>query len=171
MAKSGLKVRGMYRINLVDPDGNIVGDSGWKKNTIVNLGFAHYLCANLVHSAVNTSANSAVTTLAKQVGYVLLGSGSAAPAVDATSLTGELTNGTAPRQEITAALSSNSKAVQFTATFATGAAHSGTAAVTIQQIALVNSSGAGTIFSGAMFTGSSLAANQVVNVTYVISMS
>jgi hypothetical protein len=36
-------IDGFYRINIVDPDGRVAGDSGWNHNVISNLGLANYI--------------------------------------------------------------------------------------------------------------------------------
>ena len=40
--KDNINVKGFFRIHLKE-DGKLVGDSGWRENTVVNLGFSQYL--------------------------------------------------------------------------------------------------------------------------------
>ena len=149
----GLKVRGMFRVQLVDPDGTIAGDSGFITNLVTNDGFNQYLVSTL--GAIAGS---------KQVGYVALGTG-AAPAAAETALAGEVS----VRAAVTPATSATSKTVRFTATFESSNSFV-TATKNIANIGLFDAtvSGAGTIFAGNTFASSSCAVNQNVNVTYDI---
>lgn len=153
MSNEGIKVRGMYRVHITE-DGEIVGDSGWQENQVVNLGFNWYLAG-----ALGSIANSSY------VSYAALGSGSQPGAAD-TGLEGEVE----ARAAVTAATSNTSKAVRFTATFASSDSFV-TDTQNISNIALFRSSTAGTLFAGNTFASSSCATNQAVNVTYDISFS
>ena len=153
MEQEGLKVKGMYRVQITEDD-KFVGDSGWLENQVVNLGFRWYLAGSL-----GAIANSS------QVSYVALGTGGA-PAAGDTSLTGEVEVRTA----VTAATSSDSKAVRFTATFSSAGSFV-TDTQAISNIGLHRSATVGTLFSGAAYASSNVATNQNVNVTYDISFS
>src|SRR3990172_2341703 len=98
---TALKIRGMYRVQL-EKDGKIVGDSGWNENLVSNEGFRSYLCRTL--GAIAGSF---------QVSHIAIGSGGLINATD-TVLGGEVVK----RAAVTAATSSTSKTVRFTATFA-----------------------------------------------------
>ena len=153
MSEEGLKIRGMYRVQ-IEEDGSIVGDSGWKENQVVNLGFNWYLAGSL-GAIVNSS----------QVSYMALGTG-AAPAAADTALAGEVSQ----RTGVTAATSADSKAVRFTATFASvGSFVLGNS--DISNIGLHRSAAAGTLFAGAAYASSTVATNQNVNCTYDVSFS
>jgi hypothetical protein len=151
--EEGIKIKGMYRVQLTEND-TIVGDSGWKENLITNAGFLNYLVSSLGALAGSIQ----VTNLA-------LGTGGSPIATD-TALTGEVVK----RAAVTAASSSNSKAVQFTATFSSAASFV-TNTQNISNIGLFNSSATGTLFSGNTYASSSCATNQNVNVTYVINFA
>lgn len=150
-----MKIRGFFRLQL-EENGVIVGDSGWRKNQVVDLGFNQYLVSTL--GAIAGS---------KQVTHMALGTGGA-PAASDTTLAGEQS----VRAAVTAATSSTSKAVQFTATFSSANSFV-TATKNISNIALAHTStaGAATIFAGNTFASSAVATNQNVNATYVISFS
>jgi len=151
--QDSMKVRGSYRLQLTE-DGKVMGDTGWIDNQIVNLGFNTYLVSTL--GAIAGS---------KQVSQMALGSGGAPAAAD-TSLAGEVEK----RSATTAATSSTSKTVRFTATF-----NSSDSFVTntqnLSNVALVNTSSGGTIFAGNTFASSSCATNQNVNATYDITFA
>lgn len=149
-----LKVRGFYRVQIEEEGGALVGDSGWQENIVVNLGFNQYLVSTL--GAIAGS---------KQISHMALGTGGIPSAAD-TSLAGEVTK----RAAVTAATSSSSKTVRFTATFASSDSFV-TATRNISNIALVNTSSGGTIFSGNTYTSSSVATNQNVNATYDVIFS
>jgi hypothetical protein len=148
-----IKVRGFYRLHITE-DGDIVGDSGWNENQVVNLGFLDYLTKTL--GAIAGS---------KQITHLALGSGTV-PGAAATSLAGEVEK----RQAVTAATSSGSKTVRFTGTFASGNSFV-TNTQNLSNIGLFNTSSGGTLFSGNTYASSSCATNQNVNVTYDIIFS
>ena len=164
-AQEALKIRGFYRIQLENPDGTIAGDSGWKENAVVNLGFNNYLVKNL--GAIAGSA---------QVSHMALGTGGAPGATD-TALAGEVStngSGSVVRSAVTAATSSTSKTLRFTATFASANSFL-TAAANISNVGLFNVSGpttaSGSLFAGNTYTSSACATNQNVNATYDITFA
>lgn len=157
IASEGVKARGFYRLQISEA-GKVVGDSGWKENQVVNLGFQDYLSATL--GAVAGS---------KQITYAILGTGTA-PGATATALDGEITDAAGCRCAVTPTTIA-SKTVQFAFTLASNVI---TAAKTIQNVGLINHSStatAGTIFAGNTYTTSALATNQSVNGSYQIRFS
>ncbi len=154
VSAEGIKVRGFFRVQITEGD-KIVGDTGEKllPNTVVNLGFQDYLCKLLAGSAGS-----------KTISHVALGTGTAPGATD-TSLNGEIMLST-QRKTVSPSITS-SKTLQFTAAFASSDSFV-TAAVTLQNIGLFNTSSAGTLFSGNTYTTSQLNTNQNVNCTYQI---
>ena len=94
------------------------------------------------------------------------------PAATATLLPGEIDHAAGSRQAVTAASSSSSKTVRFTATFAS-ADSKNTATANISNIGLFQTSttNVATLFAGNTYTSSSWATNQSVNVTYDITFS
>lgn len=155
----GTKLRGSFRLNIVDPDGTIVGDSGWHTNQIVNLGFNQYLALSLMGDGA-----------AKTVSHVVLGTGGEPGAAD-TSLAGELDQ-TSSRAAVTTATSNTSKRARFTATFVSASSFV-SATMTLNNIGLYDQSNAttGTIFAGNTYATSTCAVNQAVNVTYDIDFT
>ncbi len=151
--QEGIGVRGMYRIHIKE-DGELVGDSGWHENVVVNLGFNQYLVMSL-----GSIAGS------KYITHAALGSGGA-PAAGDTVLAGE----TDKRTSITAATSSASKTLRLTATFGSSDSFV-TASRNISNIGLFNTSSGGTIFAGNTYASSSCATNQDVESTYDIIFS
>lgn len=149
--KDSVKVQGMFRVNITE-NGKVVGDSGWRKNQITNLGFNQYL----VGSLGNISG--------KSVTHAALGTGGA-PAASDTTLAGEQS----VRAALTVATSSSSKTLRNTATFSSAASFV-TASKNISNIGLFNTSTAatGTLFAGNTYASSTVATNQDVNVTYDI---
>lgn len=154
--KDGIKVRGFFRVNIVNPDGKIAGDSGWRENQVVDLGFQDYLCKTL--GGMSGS---------KTVSHVALGTGGA-PATSDTSLAGEIMSST---QRLTVSPSTiASKTLQMTAAFLSANSFL-TATANLSNVGLFNTSTAGTLFAGNTYTSSACATNQSVNVTYQIRFS
>lgn len=149
--KDTMKIKGFARVQLIDNDGRVIGDSGWNRNTVVNLGFQDYVCATI--GAVAGS---------KQATYMAIGTGTA-PAADATSLNGETGVRVTTSNSVVA-----SKTLQATCQFA-GSDMEGTC--TIQNIALANVSAEGTILCGTTYATSQWASNQNVNATYQLRFS
>ena len=155
MSRDSVKVKGSFRLNIVDPDGSIVGDSGWVDNQITNEGFR-----DIVRLIGAISGSSAVTHAAIGTGTV--------PGAAATTLDGEQS----VRAALTAATSSTSKAVLFTATFASAVSFV-TATKNIANIGLfpIVTAATGTLIAGNTFNSSSCATNQDVNVSYSLFFS
>ena len=154
MSKQNVGVRGFFRVQIEDPTGEIVGDSGWNENQVVNLGFNQYLVSTL--GAIAGS---------KTISHMALGSGGA-PSASATTLAGEVEK----RTSVTAATSSGSKTLRLTGTFASADSFV-TNTQNISNVGLFNTSSGGTIFAGNTYASSSCATNQAVNVTYDIIFS
>lgn len=155
VSKDGVKARGFYRLQIREADGKVAGDSGWRENQVVNLGFQDYLCQTLGGMAGS-----------KTISHAMLGTGTA-PGAAATALDGEITDVAGTRCAVTPTTIA-SKTVQFAFTLASGVY---TAAKTIQNVGLINHSStatAGTIFAGNTYTTSALATNQSVNGSYQI---
>ncbi len=153
--QDGIRVHGMFRLQITEKD-RVVGDTGWRNNQITNEGFRNYL-ARLLGGISGSS----------QITHMALGSGGA-PAASATTLAGEVE----VRAAVTAATSTNSKAVQFTATFASGNSFvTNTQNISNVALAATSTQGAATIFAGNTFASSSCATNQNVNATYTINFA
>lgn len=150
-----MKIRGFYRVQ-IEEGGEIVGDSGWHENQVVNLGFNQYLVSTL--GAIAGS---------KQISHMALGTGGA-PAAGDTTLAGEVQ----VRAAVTAATSSSSKTLRLTATFASAVSFV-TDTRNISNIALAHTStkDAATIFAGNTYASSACATNQNVNATYDVIFS
>ena len=152
MRREKLTLKGFARVQLVDPSsGRVIGDSGWKQNQVVNLGFQDYICA-----AIGAVAGS------KQVSYMAIGTGTA-PAADATVLAGETGSRVTTSNTVV-----SSKTLQATCQFA-GSDMTGTC--TIQNVALCDLSAAGTVLCGTTYATSQWASNQNVNATYQLRFS
>jgi hypothetical protein len=156
-AHSNIRLRGFFRLQITE-EGKIVGDSGWKENQVTNLGIQDYLVNPLMGAS------------GKNVSHMALGTG-AAPASDATSLSGEITHATNSRKTVSTSVVS-SRTAQFTAAF-NSADSFVTTTINISNIGLFHTSttAAGTIFAGNTYASSSLATNQNVNATYQIRFS
>lgn len=151
--KNGVKVRGFFRVHIIDPDGTIAGDSGWRKNQVTNLGFDQFLCQTLGGMAGS-----------KTVSHVALGTGGAPAATD-TSLAGEIMSSTQRKTVSPSTIAS--KTVQFTAAFNSADSFL-TATANLSNIGLFNTSTTGTLFAGNTYTSSACATNQSVNASYQI---
>jgi hypothetical protein len=153
---SSVKVSGHFRLNVINPDGSVAGDSGWVKNQIVNNGYQQFLMYLLAGSAGSIRPSHAA-----------LGTGTIAGSAD-TGIVGELTEA-ADRMALTTG-TAGSKTVNYTFTLNSGVI---AAASTIQNIGLFSGStrNGGTMMAGNTFATSSLATNQAVNGTYAISFA
>lgn len=149
-----IQVKGFFRLAIVE-NGEVVGDSGWRENQVVDLGFSHYMV-----DLLGQGANS------KQISRMMLGTGTA-PGAAATTLPGELNTATYTRTTVSFA-NTGSKTARFTATFASANSHI-TAAVTLQNIGIINNTtSAGTLMAGNTYATSQWNTNQDINATYEI---
>ncbi len=155
-------VKGFFRLQIVEDDPltgkpQIVSKTGWRRNTVVNLGFDQFLCQTLAGMAGS-----------KTISFAALGTGTAPGATD-TSLNGELTDAAGCRCAVTPTTIA-SKTVQFAFTLASNVI---TANRTIQNVGLFNTSttNVGTIFAGNTYATSQLQTNQAVNGSYQIRFS
>lgn len=155
-AKDTSKVRGFFKLDIVNPDGTIAKKGAWRENQIVNTGYQDFLMYLLAGSAGSLRPSHAA-----------LGTGTV-PASNATTLAGELTE-TSARMALTTG-TAGSKTVQYTFTLASGVI---AAASTIQNVGLFSGStqAGGTMFAGNTYATSSLATNQAVNGTYAIAFA
>lgn len=153
-----IKVKGFFRLHIVEKQNGknvVVGDSGWRKNTVVNNGFSHYLT-----DLLGQGANS------KQISRMMLGTGTGPGAADNT-LNGELNTATYTRTTVTFT-NTSSKTARFTATFASSSSHI-TAAVTLQNIGIINNTtSGGTMMAASTYATSQWNTNQDINCTYEI---
>lgn len=155
MNDDSVKVKGSFRL-AISENGEIVGDSGWHENTIVNQGFLKYLVQNIGGLAGSYA----------KVSHISLGSGTA-PGATATTLPNECVEA---RAAVDAATTTGSKTVVFTATFASSDSYL-SATKNISNVGLFGSSASGTIFCGNTYASSSVATNQDVYATYTIVFS
>lgn len=156
--KEGIRARGFFRLQICEQDGKVSGDTGWKENQVVNLGFQDYLSKTLGGMAGS-----------KTISHAMLGTGTVPGSAD-TALDGEITDVDGVRASVTPDTIA-SKTVQFAFTLASSVY---TAAKTIQNVGLINHSSTatpGTIFAGNVYTTSALATNQSVNGSYQIRFS
>ena len=142
--------QGFFRLKLGQSDDGktkVVGDTGWRKNEVTNLGFQNYVVA-----LMGAQAGSV------QIGAMVVGTG-AAPATGDTALAGETIRQSCGNSIVA------SKTLQATLAIASGDHPGGTP--TIQNIALINSTATGgTIFSGGTYSTSQWQTNQGLSATY-----
>lgn len=157
-----LKAHGFFRLKIGKPDasGRVVsvdGDTGFHQNTVVNLGFQHYL-VELLGGIAGSS----------QITYAALGTGTAPGAAD-TSLNGELTDAAGCRCAVTPSVVA-SKTLQCAFTLNSNII---TAAHTLQNVGLfaTSTTSAGSMFAATTYATSQLQTNQAVNGTYQVRFS
>lgn len=160
--QDGIKITGMFRLQITEdtPEGpKIVGDSGWNKNVVTNLGF------NNVVNQMGTGLTGS------KIMAVALGTGGLVNVTDTIQSGEVLATGanSVIRPALTAATSSTSKTLRNTATFSSANSFA-SAASNISNIGLWSTTGpvstSGTLLAGQTYTSSALATNNNVNVTY-----
>lgn len=149
-----LKVKGCYHLQIVDEDGSIVGDSGPVYNIVTTGGFQN-ICRLIGTGLTGT-----------QWSHINVGT-NGTPASNATSLPSEVsgTNGTNQRASVTAATTTGSKTLRFTATMDSSNSFV-TQSETINNVGVFFHSDAASLGAGASYTASSVGTNQNVNITY-----
>lgn len=149
--QSGIGLHGFYRVAIVDPEGEIVGDSGYNHNLITSCGVTGYLTYNFASSAGSG-----------RIHYAALGSGSLV-ASNATILPASFDTSlamTCSKTFITRAASSDGDTARYLATWV-----SGTSTALISNVGLYSTQ-TGSIFCGGTYASSSVASNQAINLTY-----
>jgi hypothetical protein len=159
--KDKVGAKGFFRVQLTE-NGEVKGDSGWKENQVTNLGINQYI----VNWVLGDTASG------KSVSHMALGTSTDAPASNATSLTGEVTNTDGDGRQAVSTSVVASRTAQFTAAFNSadswiGSTHN------IANVGLFNTSAetVGTMLAGNTFTSSAVATNQNVQVTYQLRFS
>ena len=148
-----MTVKGAYRLQ-IEEDGEIVGDSDWQENLDTTGGFLN------ITKLIGTSLTGS------EFSHANVGTGGA-PATNATALPGEVTgtSGAVQRAAVTAATSSTSQTLRFTATLASAASFV-TQTENISNVGLFAHSTTVSLMAGNTFASSSVATNQAVNLTY-----
>lgn len=160
-AAEPVSVKGFFRLKIIDDSTGrprVVGDSGWKSNTITNLGFNDYLCQLLGNMGSSLQAK-----------FAAIGTGTA-PAAAGTALLGEITDVAGCRCALTPSTIAGSKGVLFAFTLASGVA---TTTYSIQNVGLfaISNVTSGQIFAGNTFATSQLQSNQALNGSYTVNFS
>lgn len=154
MAKSDIRLRGFTRLQIgekqADGSTKIVGDSGWRKNTLTTDnggGLTAYIAAT-----VGAVAGSKTTT------HLALATQTAAMNATQTAMVGE----TRARKALTASTVATGT-LRMTASWSSS---DNVAAITIGGIGVHNHLTTGTLASGATYTTSQWASNQDLSATY-----
>lgn len=162
---AGFALDGFYRVNIVDPDGKIKGDSGWNHNVITNLGLANYIA----YAFVSTGGSTRITPA-----YMHLGSLQSSHASNAVNVTGayglSLAAAISTTQHTTRAAQSDGHTARFLTTFVSNSIIS-TTAQTIAAIGLFHTTNATSMMCGGSFASSTLGNSQAINCTYDIVFS
>ena len=149
-----LTAKGFFHLQIEDPDGTIVGDSGVVPNLVTLHGFQHI--GLLVGTALSGT----------QYSHMNVGEGGV-PATNATSLPNEVvgTSAVVQRQVPTASTEAGSKTLRFLATMDQANSFV-TAEESISNVGIFNHSDGSSLCAGAVYTQSSCNTNQNVNITY-----
>lgn len=157
--KAILGMEGFYRVQIVDPNGTVAGDSGWQHNLITNQ-MTQYITYLLASSAGSSF-----------ISYVALGSSATAALVtSASSLPGEfnksLMASISAKAISTRANSTSGDTLQFVAQFVSNSMVTGAVTGSITYVGLYATSAANSVLCHGTFTSSTLISNQAINVSY-----
>lgn len=159
-----LTISGFYRVNIVDPDGTVKGDSGYKKNVVSNLGVANYIA----YAFASTSGSTAITPK-----FMHLGSLQSSHASSLVNVTGafdlSLAQSISSTQHTTRPDQSNGHTVRFLATFVSNSI--ATTTRTIAAIGLFHTTNATSAMCAGSFASSTIGSAQAINCTYDIVFS
>jgi hypothetical protein len=152
MLQEGVKIKGAIRVRLgedIDGKHEIVGDSGWVDNMVVNLGVRDYILEWLQDGAGGKEADT-----------IIVGTGGA-PASNATAIAGSTVQSAGGTSDV------GSRTHQVTNDWQSGEHPGGTPA--ISNAALANQgTGSYTIFCGGSFDTSTWNSNQALSITYQV---
>ena len=166
-------ISGFYRVNIVDPDGTVKGDSGYCKNVVTNLGLANYIAYSFASSGGSTGVGPPK--------YMLLGSLQSSHSSNQVNVTGAYvmntttagcmaliaTSAHATRGDQTTASSGHK--ISFLATFVSSNCFSNT--MTLAAIGLHYTTNATSMMCGGSFSSSTIGSAQNVNATYDLIFS
>jgi hypothetical protein len=152
-------MEGFYRVQIVDPDGKVAGDSGWEHNLITNQ-LTQYISYLLLSSAGSSF-----------ISYIALGSSATAALVtSASSLPGEyaksLMTSISAKTYTTRTSSTTGDTIQFQAQFASNSLATGAQSNSLTYVGLYATSAANSLMCLGTFTSSTFASNQAINVSY-----
>ena len=155
---------GRFRVAIINPDGTVAGDSGWKKNVLTNVGVNDAILGRFMGLTAST----------QKIGYFALGKGQASITVSTTSMDSQCAGGT--MVAVTTATSgrtasSDGATARYTATFTSNAF---AASTTVGQAGLhFTTSGASStaLLCAATFASSTVATNQAINCSYDVVFS
>jgi len=163
-------IKGMFRVKIESSTGEVVGDSGWRKNVVMKDGlewiiynsFQENVQLAMHHVELGSGTDTLVYTdvaLGGAIGYDLTDCTPGGPTSDVPA--GQMTWGVD-------AASDQWSSIQFLATFSAGWNSDGQC--TIREVGVYDSDGdaSGTLFAGNNFPESEVAVDQAVNVTYVV---
>ena len=157
--RSILGMEGFYRVQIVDPDGTIAGDSGWEHNLITNqmTQYITFLLGSLTNSSF--------------ISYCALGSSATAALVtSASSLPGEfaksLMTSISAKTWTTRTSSTTGDTLQFQCQFASNSLVTGGGTGSLTYVGLYATSAANSMLCHGTFTSSTFASNQAINVSY-----
>jgi len=157
-------MNGFYRVAITDPDGTIRGDSGYKKNTVSNLGVANYIAYAFASSGGSTSIMPK---------YMHLGSLQSSHASSLVNVTGafnlSLAQSIASTGHTTRAAQTDGHTVRFLATFVSNSI--ATTTITIAAIGLFHTTNATSAMCAGSFASSTMGSAQAINCTYDIVFS
>ena len=158
-AKNEIKVKGFYRLQIVDETGKIVGDTGRRQNTITAAGW-QYCIGGLPLKC----------TGAYDAEYGALGSGTDAITSDQSVLDVLITT-TAAYVALSTAQSADSAGATARVTFQYASTNMSATSARIAEIGLHSANTSGGLVCAATFDASTVSSNQSVNCTYDITFS
>ena len=144
---------GFFRLQITECEGGkkkVVGDSGWNKNMLTNLGVQHFI----VEQMASVSGSSVISYAAFGSAGTVASTMTAIPAEIATA---------AGRFAVVGSVQA-SRTLRYTGSLASNVLP----ATTIGNVGVyaVSSTNSGSMFAGNTFASSALATNQAVNLTY-----
>jgi len=151
--KNAIKVKGFFRAQIVDKKGKIIGNTGWKQNTITVDGWNKVMAANPFKISGSY-----------QVAFGILGTSTAAIVSSAQGVVGTLKNDSdayisLATQALTTAASGGSARVTFQYDGSLGSGQ-------VAQVMLHSAQTTGGALCAATFAPSALGAAQSCNITY-----
>jgi hypothetical protein len=147
-----IKMRGCLEIVLSDPHGNVV-DKQTINNTIVTVG-RRWVLQQIASSDINT---------AQSIGYMAVGTSTAAPATGDTAL-GDESSRIAINSFTTSNLTSNPPSWRAEASWATNLANT-----TLGEVGLFVTSAAGTMLGRATFSTVNKTTSNTLSISYTVS--
>lgn len=151
----GISIKGLFKLDIHDKNGNLKDTTGWMSNVITKVGFAQLALLAGDASAVPFT-------------YLAVGTSSTAVSANDTTLNAEITDTGLERAAATVSrvtTTNTNDTLQLTKTW------TATGSKTVEEVGVFNASSSGTLLGHALTTSKALANGETLTATYKVKFA